>query len=104
MAYDTDYANANDGPLQQRVRVAMVNTATLIAGEAPSSGFARDEKRHALAVSVLSDGGLKDLERFMFAAVAGGAVTPASSDAQIDTRLASIWNDLAGVNGREAAA
>lgn len=97
MAYDTDFANANDETLQKRVRVAMVNTATAIVGEAFASGQTIGMKRHALGLSVLADGGIADLERFMFACVAGGAITPASTDANIDTRLSAIWNDLAGI-------
>lgn len=97
MAYNTDYTNANDESLQQRVRVAMVNTAIAIVGESVGSNGAAHAKRHALGLAVLADGGLEQLERFMFACVAGAALTPASSDANIDSRLSAIWNDLAGV-------
>ena len=85
MAYDTDFANANDTALQERVRVAMVNTATFIVGEAPTGAGILTDKRHALGVLVLADGGLAQLERFMFATVAGAAITPASTDVNIDT-------------------
>src|SRR5262245_5557569 len=99
MAYDTDFTNANDEGLQKRVRVSMCNAALSIVGEALSGAglTVKHEKRHALGVAVLADGGLAQLERFMFAAVAGGAITPSSTDAQIDTRIAGIWDDLAGV-------
>ena len=103
MAYATDYTNANDGSLQQRVRVAMIAAALAIAGEAVTSKNVVDEKRMALAKLVLSDGGDSQLERFMFAVVAGNAITPASTDAQIDTRLGAVWNDLAEVSGANLA-
>jgi hypothetical protein len=94
--YDTDWTNANDEALQKRVRVAMVRTATLIVGEAWTNATL-GMKRHALGEKVLADGGLAELERFMFACVAGGAITPASTDTDIDNRLSAIWNGLAGV-------
>ena len=98
MAYSADYAAANDESLQQKMRVAMCNTALAIVGESQASGTTvKIQKRHALGVAVLADGGLAQLERFMFAGVAAGALTTGSSDAAIDTRLASIWDDLAGV-------
>jgi hypothetical protein len=103
MPYATDFTNANDDSLQQKVRVAAVAAALNISGEAVTSRNTVDEKRHRLAELVLSDGCLEQLERFMFAVVAAGAVTPASTDAQIDSRLSAIWNDLAGVNGRDLA-
>jgi len=97
MPYSTDFTNANDEPLQQRVRVAMCATAALIVGEAWTGNGDKNAKRHALGVAVLVDGGLAQLERFMFAACAGAALTPASTDANIDSRLSAIWDDLAGV-------
>jgi hypothetical protein len=103
MPYATDYANANDDSLQQKVRVAAVSAALNIAGEATTTKNTVDEKRHRLAETVLADGCLDQLERFMFAVVATGAITPASTDAQIDTRVAAIWDDLAGVSGRDLA-
>lgn len=104
MAYSTDFINANDDGLQQKVRAAMCAAALNIIGEAPSSNVNKQMKRHALGEKVLADGGLAQLERFMFAACSGsGAITPASNDAAIDTRLASIWDDLAGVLNQESA-
>lgn len=77
----------------------MCNTATAIVGEAlTGNGLTeKHKKRHALGVAVLADGGLSQLERFMFTAVAGGALTTGSTDAAIDSRLSAIWDDLAGV-------
>ena len=98
MAYDTDFTNANNEGLQKKVRAAMCSTAMAVLGETWSGSSTLGLKRHALAEKVLADGGLAQLERFMFAACSGGgAVTPTSNDAAIDTRLSGIWNDLAGV-------
>jgi hypothetical protein len=100
VAYDTDWINANDEGLQKKVRVAMCATALAVLGESPSGtpNGPLHTKRHALGAAVLTDGGLAQLERFMFSACAGtGAITTASNDAAIDTRLSSIWSDLAGV-------
>lgn len=98
MAYDTDYTAANDETLQKKVRAAMCATALAIIGETWSGSSTLGLKRHALGHAVLADGGLAQLERFMFAACSGaGAITTGSNDAAIDTRLSGIWNDLAGV-------
>lgn len=102
MAYDTDFNNANDEGLQKKVRAAMCATALQVIGEAQGASDILTTKRHALGVAVLADGGLSQLERFMFAACSGaGAITPASNDVAIDTRLSAIWNDLAGVRNVE---
>lgn len=101
MAYSADYVNANDEGLQQKVRIAAVSAALSIAGETITGSGDVNRKRAALAQLVLADGGIGQLERFMFASVAGGAITTSSTDAEIDTRVASIWNDLAGVMANE---
>lgn len=101
MAYDTDFTNANDGGLQQKVRCGMVKIAMDIVGEAVGANGARHEKRHNLGVLVLRDGGLEQLERFMFACCSGGGLTASSTDTDINNRLSAIWDDLAGVKIQE---
>lgn len=104
MAYSDDFTAANDGALRQKVWMAMHSAALAIVGETPSSNNKRDEKRHQLGVSVLNADFSLDqalLDRFMFAAVANGSLTTSSTDGAIDTRVAAIWNDLAGVTGSE---
>jgi hypothetical protein len=102
MAFTDDFTLANDGTFQQKLRMAICKTAVSVAGEASTVLATKDEKRHQLAVAVLVDGGIGKLEAFAFASVAGGALTGASTDTDIETRLSAIWNDLAGVSGRDA--
>lgn len=95
MAYSDDYNLAVNETWRQRVVIALKSAAIDVAGEAGTAGTIKT-KRHDLAVRVLNDSdALYSL--FRFAVVADGAVTLASTDAQIKTRISAVWNDHAGV-------
>ena len=102
MGYDADYQAAGDSPFRARLKMALIAAAIAIQGEATTAKTVKDEKRGALADVVLNSMGEELLTRFALAAVVGGALTTASTDGQIDTRVAAIWNDMAGVRGSES--
>ncbi len=86
-----------------KVRVAIVKVATDIAGEIPTAKTAKDDKRHALTLLVLAQGGPGAFVGiFAEACAARGTLTIASTDADVEFTVASIWDDLSGVSGAEA--
>lgn len=101
MALTDLFTLANDVTFRQKLRIAVCKTALNVAGETPSNSFARDEKRNQLAVAILSDGAAAKLEAFAYAAASFGSLTAVSTDSDIEFVVSSIFNDLAGVSGRE---
>jgi hypothetical protein len=100
MAFVDSYALAQDAVFLTKITVCIRKTALAVAGETPSGKDQSDAKRHALAVSVLQDEGVW-AERFAYAVVAGGIITGASSDSDIEFTVNSVWSDMAGVSGKE---
>jgi hypothetical protein len=106
MAYIDLNALALDATFRNRLQPAICAAANNIAAEAASAHNRVDEKRHYLATLVLADGGAAKLSAFAFSAV---SVNPAwttaapPTDAQIDTAISSIWNNLAGVSAADRA-
>ncbi len=102
MAYSADDTLSLDATFRGKMRMAAVNAARQIASEARTVRNVVDQKRNSLAVAVLNDPP-KYLDRFVHAAIEAGALTLASTDAQIDTALAAVWNFLAGVTPQDLA-
>lgn len=106
MAYIDLNVLALDATFRSRLQPAMCAAANNIAAEVASAHNRVDEKRHTLAAAVLIDGGVAKLTAFAFGAVSVNPTwTTAAppSDAAIDTALASIWNNLAGVSAADKA-
>lgn len=105
MAFSDDLDLANNGKFRVKIRIAITKTANSVAGETPASpaNTALDDKRHALSQNVYSDVEIWT-DRFALACAAQGTLTTASTDADVEFTVASLWNDLAGVTGAEAGA
>ena len=103
----TSVGYANDGELRKRIRMASVQTALAVQGEAPASQTPEAlVKRAALAARVLASAGGggagDDLgTAFVWAVVSGALVTPQSTDSDIQFTVNSVFSDLAGVTGAE---
>lgn len=92
------YVLATDITFRNRVRSAVVKAAVAIVGENPGSKPALADKRHALGMKALSDGGSFVLDQFAWAVA---AQAPAD-DTAIENAVAAVWNDLSGVTFAEA--
>ena len=99
-------------PFRSRVQQAMVKVATDIQGEAPTASPATDNKRAALADNVLGtqvvgeppvgmSGSELWLDTFALAVTSNATITSASSDNDIEFQITAVWNDIAGVTGRD---
>ena len=102
MAYTNDDTLSSDVTFSGRIRMAMVKAATQISSEARTVRNAVDQKRNALAVKILNDPASFTV-RFVHAAIEAGALTSASTDAQLDTAVSGVWNGIAGVTTQDAA-
>lgn len=98
---------AADATYQSRVRVAALQYAFTVQGETPTTHNRVDEKRAALANAVLSDGGVSALTQFCWGMASyPGAAGPLNSnvtDADLNSEVVTLWNDLAGVTGADMA-
>lgn len=101
MSFATQYTVANDATFKQAFQMALCLAAEQIAAEAASAHNKVDEKRHALAATVLVDGGTARLQSFMNTAVVVSNLVTSSTDAAISNSLASIWNAMAGVSAAD---
>lgn len=102
MAYAADDTLSNDATFRGKLRMAMVNAARQIAGEARTVRNTVDQKRNALAVAVLNNPPAY-LDRFVHVAIEAGALVTGSTDANLDTAIAGAWNFLAGVTTQDLA-
>jgi hypothetical protein len=96
MTYDTLVTASNDPAWKRRVRTSILAAAIAIADDAPSGTLNRD--RDKLARMVLANPE-EWTDRFNLPValgfVAGVDLAEGTvSDANIDTRVASVWNDL----------
>jgi hypothetical protein len=101
MSFATNYATANDATFKQMFQMALCLAAEQIAGEASSTHNKADEKRHTMAVTVLTDGGVAKLQAFLNTAVPVSGLTTSSTDAAVSNSIASIWNAMAGVSAAD---
>ena len=99
MAYLDDSILSGDANFQARIRMAMVKAAVAVAGEARTANAVVDNLRSTLAKDVLNN---PDIFKPLFAASAieAGSLVSASTDAALDSAIASVWSDIAGVNNR----
>jgi len=77
--------------------MATVKAAVAIVNEASTPKPNIDRKRHDLAVQVLNNPTFEN-NAFTQAAIEAGSLVSASTDPQLDTAIASIWNGIAGVS------
>lgn len=96
MGYSEQATLAEDATFKAKVRIAVVKAASAVCGEASTAYNTLDEKRHALAVDILKDGGAAKLPAIAWAAAAAG-LTASSTDANFDDFASANWNNLAGV-------
>lgn len=101
MAFTDQATLAKDTTFQDRVRVAIVTSATQALGEA--KGSMSDQvygKRQYLAYEILSNSG-GFTERFSWAVAANPAITSGSNDGDIQFTVDSVFSDMAGVTGTD---
>lgn len=89
------YDLSQDVQFQKALRVALVEAAIAIAGEAPSVSPGVGNKRDALAAAVLANVNLV-VDRFALPVAADSTVS-VTNDTAIRNRVNAIWNDMAGV-------
>ena len=100
-------ALAADTTFQSQIRSAAVFYAHTVIAEAPGTHAILQQKRYALAQSLLADGGVSLLTRMVwgiatvpgFSAVAGDQGS--ANDAAINSAMITAWNDLALVTDSE---
>jgi hypothetical protein len=96
-------ADVSADPLfQGRVKMSSYRAANAIAGEdwqALGYSQAKANKRHQLAVTVLSGskGAIQSFYDSVAAQIGDVADQSTLTDAQIDTSVDSVWDDIAGV-------
>lgn len=98
MSFASAFVVANDATFKQTFQMALCLAAEQIAAEAASTHNKVDEKRHALAATVLVDGGAAKLQAFLNTAVVVSGLLTSSTDIQISNSIASIWNAMADVS------
>ncbi len=104
MALLDQAALAANADFRSRVRAAAMVAALDVQGETPLNHGEVDEKRQGFAQQVLADGCLAKLDAFVWAVVVNPAITGASLDGDIQFTVNSVWSDLSGITGVEAAA
>jgi hypothetical protein len=102
LAFADQVALTKDSAFRDRVRMAAVTAAVLVAGEAQSAlSTTAYLKRQGLATRVLAAAGHGEhseiLDMFVWAVSQNGAVSAASLDSDIQFTVNSIWSDCAGV-------
>lgn len=98
MAYTDQATLADDVTFRTRIRVAIMTAAVQIQGEAKTNlTDAQYGKRQALATAILTTGGSNHIDAFAWAVTTNAAITGASSDADIQFTVNSMWDDLSGV-------
>jgi len=97
MAYANSKVLAENHEFQIRVKYSLLKTATYVAGGASSGKAAIDEKREALAYAVLHGGHYSQFLDVL------AALETTNTDEAVDTAIASVWNDMAGVTLADSA-
>ena len=107
MSYAADWALSQTASFQEQVQMAVFKAATAISNEAATTHPTLDLKRHTLASQVLQTSGSGYGQssgpinmQFVWAAIETG-LTGTPTDAQVDTAISSIWNEVAGVTSRD---
>lgn len=108
MSFEDQVGYANDALFRKRVRMATITAAIAVQGEAQGSMPGSEyTKRQVLATKVIQTAGIgtptEDVARmFLWAVIANVAISPASSDGDIQFTVNSVWGDCAGVTGDES--
>lgn len=90
--YNSDFSTAQDGNVLQRIQESICSTAIAIQSEAVNTALHSQRSAYARQVLLNPSG----YAAFMaYGICAGGNVTTSSTDAQIDTRVSSVWNAFA---------
>ena len=107
MSYADDWALSQSTALQQQVQMSVFKTALFISNEPATTHPNLDSKRRGLADSVLrpTGGGFGLVSgpfnmQFVWSAIESG-LTGTPTDAEVDTAIFKIWNELAGVSFRD---
>lgn len=96
-----------DTTFQNQVRVAAVQYAATALAIGSTTHSAADQKKWALAVSTLADGGVANETRFVWAIATSGAGTFAltdstdTNDALINSAMITMWPKIAGVTAAD---
>jgi hypothetical protein len=93
MAYTTQYALGTDGVMQQRVIIAMLNTAVNVQAEVNTTP---NHTNRANFAKLVINNPYGYVPAFQMTVMADGTITAASTDAQIQSRSDAIWNAAAG--------
>jgi hypothetical protein len=102
MSYTADDTLSQDATFRGRIRMSMVKAAVAIASEARTVRNLVDQKRNKLAVAILN-GPSTFMDQFTHSAIEANALVAASTDANIDTAISSVWNGIAGVTPQDLA-
>lgn len=92
MAYTDEFALAMDPVFVSRVRMSMINAATQIQSESPQT--TDHANRAQLALAAIRDSATF-ANIFAFTIVTQPGITSGSTDAAIDTAVATVWNAVA---------
>ncbi len=103
-ALSAQYTLSQNAGLQQTIRMSMVGNALTVVSEARQYDVElveihaiKHDKRHGLASRILLDPDYY-LMRFVYASCAQDTLTGASSDAQINAAVLSLFDKIAGVD------
>lgn len=102
MAYTDDATLSQDPVFQSRVRMSMVKAAWQISTEARTIRNIVDQKRNALARSILVNP-QQYVPAFTAAAIEAGGLTAAVVDSGIDGAVQNLFNMMAGVTEQDLA-
>jgi hypothetical protein len=100
MSYSADYTLSQTQSFQNTIQMALISVALTVAVTAPSGDAVIDGLRNALAAAVLNNPAVY-VARFTVAAIEEGALTAASTDAQIFAAVGNVWSAIAGVTTRD---
>lgn len=102
MTFVNQITLAKDEAFRDKVRMAAMTAAVLVAGEAQNAmSTTAYLKRQGLATRVLSAAGYGEhgevLNMFTWAVAQNGAITASSLDSDIQFQVNAVWSDCAGV-------
>lgn len=103
MAYIDQFALAQDANMQKRVAVAVTAAALQIQGEDPTALRPQQYiKRQSLSRSIILDPTTSKAQKFTWLLVcANSPIVSGTTDANLLTAVASIWDDVAGVTAED---
>jgi len=113
MAFTDQHAVGQDPTFQTRIEVAILKVASLIQGEVIGANTGKQwDKRARLAEAVALGGGplvavdgtviVSWVAQFSIVVPStNSTITLASLDADIEFQVTAVWDDMAGVTGRD---